>query len=213
MRVMRVREDGRPAFAAAPSPEAFRLALAVLKWGLQVSASADDILLAMASPATHRLLSDWRRTVVGDMGACVRALRDAEHALVSSLRPGAEVTMRTKGLWSTFHKAAHRGKVPNDVLAVRIVVKDDAECFEALDLVHRLWPAADGRLKDYITRPKANGYQALHETVPLPDGAPMEIQIRSQLAHAHAEHGAASHRLYKGAIGELPQLVLTGLAQ
>lgn len=203
---------------ASPSPpektDSHRLVTAIFKWGLAHCSNADDMLLAMASPLAHRFFSEWRRTVIGDLSTCARALDEARQMLLSLLRPGTAVSVRTKGLWSTMHKVALRGKVPNDMLAVRIVVKGgEVECFEALALVHRLWPAAAGRLKDYITRPKANGYQALHETVLLPDGQPMEIQIRSETAHDHAEHGLASHRRYKGPIGQLPQLVLAGLAQ
>lgn len=211
-----VREEGEVVVrTAAPLRrlEAHRLVTTMLKFGLRHCSNVDDMLLAMASPSAHRLLHDWRRDVIGDLSTCKRQLDDARLKLLALLQPGAAVTVRTKGLWSTLHKVGLRGKVPTDVLAVRIVVKDDAACFEALELVHRMWPAAAGRLKDYITRPKANGYQALHETVLLPDGTPMEIQIRSEHAHAYAEHGSASHRRYKGTIGEMPQLVLAGLAQ
>lgn len=210
---MRERAEIAPA-AIAPlrRPEAHRLVTTMLKFGLRHCANTDDMLLAMVSPSAHRLLSEWRRTLIGDVSTCKRALEDARIKLLSVM-PGAAVSVRTKGLWSTLHKVALRGKVPTDVLAVRIVVKDDHACFDALDLVHQLWPAAAGRLKDYITRPKANGYQALHETVLLPDGTPMEIQIRSERAHAHAEYGVASHRRYKGPVAEMPQLVLAGLAQ
>jgi (p)ppGpp synthase/HD superfamily hydrolase len=53
----------------------------------------------------------------------------------------------------------------SDVMAFRIIVKDVAECYAALGLIHRRWPMVPGRFKDYISTPKRNGYRSLHTSV------------------------------------------------
>lgn len=81
-------------------------------------------------------------------------------------------------------------------------------------IAHALWPALVGRSKDYISHPKANGYQSLHSAVLVPTvlvdvsepgadaeaGVAVELQIRTAAMHARAESGQAAHTAYKGGL-------------
>eukprot|EP00904_Undaria_pinnatifida_P001831 jgi/Undpi1/11649/HiC_scaffold_36.g13944.m1 len=105
-----------------------------------------------------------------------------------------------------------------DAVAVRVVLEarkwqgESAEshtarsedlCYQAMSVIQKLYPMAERELKDYIAKPKANGYQSLHATQLVPDlttnGAPVavEFQVRSKEMHHKAEFGRAAHWTYK----------------
>jgi len=202
------------------SAAAADLASTAVRWGMKNL--GDDVMLALASPHAYWLLRDWHRRAFGDQEASRDALEGVRRQLIVAGRSagcdilrGASVTVRTKGLFSTFEKAVVRQKHVHDVLAVRVVLRKglgNEACFHAHEAILRMWDTAPGRLKDYVSMPKANGYQAVHDTRMLATGLPFEVQIRTADMHKTAEFGSASHRRYKGTLGHLPTSVMAGVA-
>lgn len=116
------------------------------------------------------------------------------------------ITERLKSIYSIWNKMQTKGVSFDevyDLLAVRIVFKpkpnvsEKRQCFDILSLVTDIYKPKPDRIRDWITIPKANGYEALHVTVMGPQGKWVEIQIRTQRMDEIAERGFAAHYKYK----------------
>lgn len=110
-----------------------------------------------------------------------------------------EIKGRAKSIYSIYKKL-DKGKTFNeifDLLALRILVNTEQECYVALGLIHSKYRPIPKRFKDYISRPKTNMYQSLHTTVFGIDGFLFEIQLRTHDMDQIAEYGIASHWSYK----------------
>ncbi|MEK7181710.1 MAG: RelA/SpoT family protein [Patescibacteria group bacterium] len=106
---------------------------------------------------------------------------------------------RTKALYRLYLKLKKHDMDINriyDLIAVRVVVPEIADCYEALGIIHREYRPMVGRIKDYISLPKPNGYQSLHTTIFGPDGRIIEVQIRTEKMDDEAEYGIAAHWMY-----------------
>ncbi|MAY82842.1 MAG: RelA/SpoT family protein [Flavobacteriales bacterium] len=122
-------------------------------------------------------------------------------------RQGVEFEMkaRTKSIYSIFNKMRKKN-IPfeeiYDVFAIRIIIdakpeKEKAECWNAYSVVTDFYQPNPDRLRDWLSTPKANGYESLHTTVMSPGGRWVEVQIRSKRMDEIAEKGYAAHWKYK----------------
>ncbi len=112
----------------------------------------------------------------------------------------AEISGREKHPYSIWKKMSERHvsfEQLSDIMAFRVIVDGEEECYRALGHIHRRWPMVPGRFKDYVSTPKRNGYRSLHTSIIHAGDTRVEIQIRTKEMHAQAEHGLAAHWSYK----------------
>jgi len=118
------------------------------------------------------------------------------------LKEGIQVAAihgRTKHLFRLYEKLRRHDMDIHkiyDLTGIRIIVPTIADCYKTLGIVHNKYRPLVGRIKDYISLPKPNGYQSIHTTIFGPDGKIMEVQIRTQKMHDEAEFGIAAHWIY-----------------
>ncbi|KRI00890.1 bifunctional (p)ppGpp synthetase/guanosine-3',5'-bis(diphosphate) 3'-pyrophosphohydrolase [Curvibacter sp. PAE-UM] len=190
-----------PAGLAAESlnvfaPLANRLGIWEIKWEME------DLSFRFLEPDTYKQIArllDEKRIEREDY---VLHLRERLETELRTQGIPAQVQGRPKHIYSIVKKM--RGKSLDfdhvyDVRALRIVVQSVPDCYAALSWVHSQFTPVTEEFDDYIARPKANGYQSLHTIVRDAEGRPIEIQIRTQAMHEHAEHGVAAHWAYKEA--------------
>lgn len=113
-----------------------------------------------------------------------------------------EISGRIKSIYSIWRKMQAK-QIPfeevYDLFAIRIIFKpspvipEKTQCWYIYELVTDIYPSRPDRLRDWITYPKSNGYEALHTTVMGPGGTWVEVQIRSERMDEIAEHGVAAH--------------------
>ena len=178
------------------APLANRLGIWEIKWEME------DLAFRFLEPDTYRSVAgllDEKRT---EREAQVQRLRDEVQAGLQAQGVLAAVQGRPKHIYSIVRKM--RGKSLgfeqiHDIRALRVVVASVPDCYAALSWVHSRFVPITEEFDDYIARPKVNGYRSLHTIVRDASGQPIEIQIRTQSMHEHAEHGVAAHWAYKEA--------------
>ena len=117
-----------------------------------------------------------------------------------------EIKGRTKSIYSIWNKLKKQNNTLEeiyDLFAIRVVIdcepaREKSECWLAYSLITDMYTPNPGRLKDWISIPKSNGYESLHITVKGPEERWVEVQIRTRRMDAVAEKGLAAHWMYKG---------------
>ena len=112
----------------------------------------------------------------------------------------ATVTGREKRPYSIWRKMQRKNMAFEqllDIMALRVLVDDVGDCYQALGLMHSRYASLPGRFKDYLSTPKPNGYQSLHTAVIGPFQQRIEVQVRTRDMHQVAEFGVAAHWAYK----------------
>ncbi|HJK89025.1 MAG: bifunctional (p)ppGpp synthetase/guanosine-3',5'-bis(diphosphate) 3'-pyrophosphohydrolase (plasmid) [Candidatus Megaira endosymbiont of Mesostigma viride] len=112
-----------------------------------------------------------------------------------------DISCRVKDPYSILHKLTRKSvKIEEltDIVGFRIIVNEQDECYTALKLIQEIYKVIPEKYRDYINKPKTNGYRSLHTVILLGSyGLPVEIQIHTRGMHNIAENGKAAHSRYK----------------
>jgi guanosine-3',5'-bis(diphosphate) 3'-pyrophosphohydrolase len=185
------------------APLAARLGMA------NVAGELDDRCFAVLFPMRYAELERLVAERAGERNEWIAEVVQAVESALHDAGLEAEVSGRAKRLWSVYEKMVHKGRPFDqiyDLVGVRVVVKNTTECYAALGVVHALYSPVAGRFKDWVATPRYNMYQSLHTTVVTSNGAPLEVQIRTEEMHRRAEWGVAAHWRYKSSASvEVPQ--------
>jgi GTP pyrophosphokinase len=178
------------------APLANRLGIWDIKWELE------DLSFRFLEPDVYKKIAKLLDEKRAERELNMHALREQVQSQLALQKVNAVVQGRPKHIYSIVKKM--RGKSLDfsqvfDIRAMRVIVNNVADCYEALSWVHARYAPIASEFDDYIAKPKANGYQSLHTVVRDDQARPIEIQIRTQAMHAHAEHGVAAHWAYKEA--------------
>ena len=179
------------------APLAERLGIFWLK------AELEDLSLKHLNPNVYKQITEFLESKQKERSSYLKRVENALQTEVKKERINISVFARAKHRYSIYLKMKVRDKGLGeiyDLLGIRIICETINECYTLLGIVHKLWPPIDGRIKDYIAMPKANGYQSLHTIVMAFRGQVIEVQLRTLEMHMRAEYGVAAHWRYKSDI-------------
>ncbi len=187
------------------APLAHRMGLYAIKTELE------DLAMKYMEPEEYRNIAEQlqatRRERNRYINEFIRPLKDELQQ--TGLR--FQIYGRPKSIHSIWNKMKKKNvsfTEVYDLFAIRIILDSDAgqekaDCWKAYSIVTDEYHSRGDRLRDWITRPKSNGYEALHTTVMGPQGRWVEVQIRTRRMDEIAERGLAAHYKYKeGSHGE-----------
>ncbi|MDD4290619.1 MAG: RelA/SpoT family protein [Patescibacteria group bacterium] len=161
----------------------------------------EDLSFKYVYPAQHKWTIKQFKSKIGEKTI---SLDKTKSNIIKLLKKNKidfySIKGRRKKLYSLYQKLLRKNKDISkiyDLIALRIITRSIGDCYSILGLIHNNYQPLNGRVKDYISQKKPNGYQSLHTTIFNEDHNPLEVQIRTQDMNKIAEFGVASHWIYK----------------
>ena len=165
----------------------------------KIKSELEDLSLRYLKPNVFYDIADKLNKTKAERDATVYEMQEEVSELLNAHHIPHQIKGRSKSIYSIYNKLDKGKKFSDiyDLLAIRILVDAEQDCYLALGIIHSKFRPLPKRFKDYIAMPKPNMYQSLHTTVFGIDGYLFEIQIRTYEMDEVAENGIASHWAYK----------------
>lgn len=165
----------------------------------KIKSELEDLSLRYSNPVAFFDIVEKLNVKKSERDEAVGKMLSDVSELLNNHNITHEIKGRSKSIYSIYNKMAKGKKFEDiyDILALRVFVNTEQECYLALGLIHSKYKPVPKRFKDFIAMPKTNMYQSLHTTVFGIDGQLFEIQIRTYEMDKIAEYGIASHWSYK----------------
>jgi len=165
----------------------------------QIKSELEDLCLRYYKPDVYFSIVEKLNQTRKERDRIVNEMMSKVSILLDKNNIKHEIKGRAKSIYSIYKKL-DKGKRFSDIydlLALRVFVNTEQECYQVLGIIHSVYRPIPKRFKDYVAMPKTNMYQSLHTTVFGLEGYLFEIQIRTYEMDEIAEHGIASHWSYK----------------
>ena len=165
----------------------------------KIKSELEDLSLRYLKPDVFYDIAEKLNTTKIERDNAVSEMIDEVSLILKEHNIKFDIKGRSKSIYSIYKKMEKGKKFSElyDLLAIRILVDTEQECYTALGLIHAKFKPIPKRFKDYIAMPKVNGYQSLHTTIFGIDGQIFEVQIRTHKMDEIAENGVAAHWAYK----------------
>lgn len=165
----------------------------------QMKSELEDLCLRYLKPDVYFSIVEQLNQTKSERDNVVLEMKEKVSDILNKNGIHHEIKGRAKSIYSIYKKMDKGKKFSDiyDLLALRVFVHTEEECYHALGIIHSKYRPIPKRFKDYIAMPKTNMYQSLHTTVFGLDGFLFEIQIRTYEMDEVAERGIASHWSYK----------------
>ena len=176
------------------APLANRLGIGKMK------AELEDLSLRYIDPEKYYQIAKLVAQTKNERDALVNSLIEITKKHLDENGIKATIYGRAKHYYSIYNKMRRQNVSFDqlyDIVAIRVIVDDEKDCYNALGIIHSQFKPIPGRFKDYIAMPKGNMYRSLHTSVIGLKNKPFEIQIRTKEMHEVAEYGLAAHWRYK----------------
>ena len=164
-----------------------------------IKSELENLSLYYLKPEVYNDILNKLNDTVEDLNDCLEKMKEDLIEIITEAGIKFEIKGRVKSVYSIYNKLNNGKKWDQiyDILALRIFVNQESECYSVVGLIHSYFRPIPKRFKDYIANPKENMYQSLHTTVFGLQGKLFEIQIRTYEMDEIAEKGLASHWSYK----------------
>lgn len=164
-----------------------------------VKSELENLCLKYTKPDMYKEIEDKLNGTTEELNASLNDMKENISDILTEHGIKFEIKARVKSIYSIYHKltTGHKWNEIYDILAMRLIVPTEEDCYLAIGLIHAKYRPVPKRFKDYIAMPKENMYQSLHTSVFGSNDNIYEIQVRTPEMDEIAEHGIASHWSYK----------------